>query len=186
MVTPTLKQAIRELSAKDISILKALHTPPKCIKDVVLCVLYLNPTGNEQMYLNISYLDDWSVMRHMLGQPQILKQLQMYKYKEKMTIEIYYRIACILRSYHPMLNVQTIKKTCISAVGLFKYVMALMKYYSDNNDVLAPPSTPPLIKTVYQLECEIDREYAQREIDAFETRLLAKEAKEAKEAEQTD
>lgn len=177
MATPELRKAIRELNAKDISILKALNSPPKCVKDVVLCLLYLNPTGNEYMYLQTPHLEpDWSVMRQMLGQPKLLKQLQMYKYKENMTIEMYYRIACVLRSHEPILNVETIKKACISAVGIFNFIIALMKYYSDKNDVFAAESFSTF-KTEYQLECEMNRKYTEAEINAFETRLLELEQK---------
>ena len=176
-----IKRASRALRAKDISILRSLNSPPNCVKDVVLCVFYLNPTGNESQLMKATK-DNWGLIRNMLSEATFLECLKGYK-KEQMTLEMFYRIARILRSYEPMLDVEQVKVNCSAAVGLFKWMMALMKYYSDHNDVYAVPSQSQITQTSEEIAIQRYETETEAEIEAFETRLLELENK-AKEAEE--
>ena len=161
--------------------LKSLANPPKCVQDVILCMMYLDPMKNKAY----EYANNWDSMRSYLAEPTLLQQLKSYK-KETMTHKMYYQIAAILQTYEPLLDASKVKSVCTSAVPLFEWIIAQMKYFGDNNDVHTIPS-PKLVKPEREIECEEHRKESENEIEAFENRLSAQaEALKLREEEEAD
>ena len=184
-----IKIASRRLTKGDLTELKSLNNPPKCVQDVILCMMYFDPMKDKAYEYGIK----WELMRSTLAQPSLLQQLKSYK-KETMTHQMYYQIATILRSYKPFLDAAKVKSVSCSAVPLFEWIIAQMKYFGDNNDVNTMPSPIP-IKTEHEREFEQHRYQTESDIEAFENRLSAqaeaealklKEEEEAEENTETD
>ena len=91
--------ALQDLSKSDLTEIKAFASPPPLVKAVCLCVLLLQPTGQD--------LDeDWKGAKLMLSNPNLLGLLQNYE-KDKITNKQITKIKSYFKN--PDLNVENMK-----------------------------------------------------------------------------
>merc|ERR1712013_48551 len=170
-----MKKACHALRKSDIEELKCLCNPPSVVKHVAACAFYLNPTGKEARYLEVHPAEmNWHIVRHMLSDDKIMERLRGYD-PDSMTLEMYSRIAEALKLHEPLLDEAMVKKTSKSALGLFKYVMALVEWFGDHNDIFATPTPLPVIPTETQMKNAAAQNKMETEIEAFERRMEERE-----------
>jgi hypothetical protein len=114
---------IRMLSKADIVELRALCSPPQPIMIICVCVCILRPVGIGDAS------EDWAGAKRMLGDPCLLKALQMYK-KDDVTEKQKADVHALLEKDKENFESDNIKRVSRAAHGLLQWVRVMVDYDS--------------------------------------------------------
>jgi dynein heavy chain len=154
------KEAVSNLDKSEIATLKAMKNPPKMVMLVFQCVMELKPCDVDPKL-------GWKESQRMMADVNFLNLLKDYSTNVEMTAKMVKAVQQVLSrpvsDPSEALSEENVKRVSGAALGLLRWVVAVLEYYNINKDVL------PKQKLVKDLEKDMAK--AQKELANIQKEL---------------